>query len=276
MKRYLHFLLVTVTAGVLLAACTKDEYRIYYENGTAPTLTATRANTIPMSFATSNEEAIRLDWTNPNYRFTTGSSSQNVTYQIQIDTVGGNFASRNRATISVTNELSRTFTQMALNDVLLNSMELRAGRQYNLEMRVVASLGSSSAIPLTSNVLRFATTPFVIPPKVEPYSTEVYVVGSATPGGWANPVPAPAQKMTQVSPTLYEITLNLTGGQSLLFLPVNGSWDRKYGFVGSNNTNNVEGDEFKREGGDIKVPAESGTYKIELNFQTGRFKFIKQ
>jgi hypothetical protein len=82
--------------------------------------------------------------------------------------------------------------------------------------------------------------------------------------------------MTQVSPTLHEITLNLTGGQSLLFLPVNGSWDRKYGFAGANNANNVEGDEFRREGGDVKVPAESGMYKIELNFQTGRFKFIKQ
>jgi hypothetical protein len=275
MKRYLHFLLAMVTAGVLLVACTKDEYRIYYENGTAPTLTANRTTTIPMSFATADAEAIRIDWTNPNYRFTTGSSSQNVTYQIQIDTVGGNFASRNRATISVTNDLSRTFTQSALNDILLNSMELRAGRMYNLEMRVVASL-AGSAVPLASNVLRFSTTPFVIPPKVEPYTNEVYVVGSATPGGWANPVPVPAQKMTQVSPTLHEITLNLTGGQSLLFLPVNGSWDRKYGFAGANNANNVEGDEFRREGGDVKVPAESGRYKIELNFQTGRFKFIKQ
>jgi hypothetical protein len=82
--------------------------------------------------------------------------------------------------------------------------------------------------------------------------------------------------MTQISPTLYEITINLTGGQSLLFLPENGSWSRKYGYAGANNSNNPDGDEFRREGGDIKVPAESGTYKVELNFQTGRFKFTKQ
>jgi hypothetical protein len=175
----------------------------------------------------------------------------------------------------VTNDLSRTFTQSALNDVLLNTMELKAGRAYNLEMRVVASIGTN-AVPLTSNVLRFSATPFAIPPKVEPYTNEVYVVGSATPGGWDNPVPSPAQKMTQVNPTLYEITLPLTGGQSLLFLPENGSWARKYGWDGPNNANNPDGDNFKRDGGDIKVPAESGTYKIELNFQTGRFKFTKQ
>jgi hypothetical protein len=275
MKLYLQSLMALVTASLLLAGCKKDEYKIYYEGGTPPVLTASRSTTIPMSFATAGAEAIRLNWTNPNYRFTTGSSSQNVSYQLQVDTVGGNFASRNRATIAVTNDLSRTFTQDALNDVLLNTMELRGGRAYNLEMRVVATL-AGGAVPLTSNVLRFTTTPFVIPPKVEPYTNEVFVVGSATPGGWNNPVPVPAQKMTQVSPTLHEITLNLTGGQSLLFLPVNGSWDRKYGFAGANNANNVDSDEFRREGGDIKVPAVSGVYKIELNFQTGRFKFIKQ
>lgn len=258
-----------------LWSCEKDEHRIYLESSTPPVLTANRTNTIPLTFATAEAQAIRLNWTNPNYRFTTGTSSQNVSYQIQIDTVGGNFNSRNRAIISVSNDLSRTFTQSGLNDILLNNMELSAGRTYNLEMRLVASL-SDGAVPLTSNILRFTATPYAIPPKVEPYTNEVFIVGGATPGGWNNPVPVPAQKMTQINPTLYEATLNLTGGESLLFLPENGSWNRKYGWNGANNANNPAGDEFVREGGDIKVPAESGTYKIELNFQTGRFKFTKQ
>jgi hypothetical protein len=145
MKLYLQSLMALVTASLLLAGCKKDEYKIYYEGGTPPVLTASRSTTIPMSFATAGAEAIRLNWTNPNYRFTTGSSSQNVSYQLQVDTVGGNFASRNRATIAVTNDLSRTFTQDALNDVLLNTMELRAGRAYNLEMRVVATLAGGAA-----------------------------------------------------------------------------------------------------------------------------------
>lgn len=275
MKRYLQPLFTILAATLLVAGCKKDEHKVYYEGGTAPVLTSSQANAVPLSFATADQEAVKFSWTNPNYRFTTGISSQDVSYQLQIDTAGGAFGSRNRANISISKDLSKTYTQAALNDVLLNNMELAAGRLYNLEVRLVASL-QGGAVPLTSNVVKFTATPYVVPPKVEPYTNEVYVVGDATPGGWDNPVPSPAQKMTQVSATLYQITLQLSGGKSVLFLPENGSWGRKYGWVGDNNKNNPDGDEFKREGGDIKVPAESGTYKVELNFQTGRFKFIKQ
>lgn len=278
MKRYLQSLFAIVAAIVVLAGCKKDEYKVYYEGGTAPVLSANKANALALSFANANSEAVTLKWTNPNYKFTTGISSQNVTYKIEIDTVGANFNSRIKRVVSVSNDLSKSFTQSDINDIMLNGMELTAGRQYNLEMRVVASLSNYStanAVPLASNALRFSATPYVIPPKVQPYTGEVFIIGDATQDGWGNPVTT-KQKMTQVTPLLYEITTQLNGGKSLLFLPENGSWARKYGFTGAKNENNPNGDEFKQEGNDIKVPAENGTYKIELNFQTGKFKFTKQ
>jgi hypothetical protein len=43
-------------------------------------LTASRVGTIPLSFANQGQEAIKLSWTNPDYTFTTGLSSQDVSY----------------------------------------------------------------------------------------------------------------------------------------------------------------------------------------------------
>ena len=80
--------------SVLLCAigsCKKDENKIFYEEGTAPALTASKTGSIPLSFATKDEEAVKLAWTNPDYKFTTGLSSQDVNYLIEIDTTGARF-----------------------------------------------------------------------------------------------------------------------------------------------------------------------------------------
>jgi hypothetical protein len=89
-------------------------------------------------------------------------------------------------------------------------------------------------------------------------------------------VPVPSQKFTQVSATVYELTIALTGGNSYLLLPVNGSWSDKYGGAGSgNNSNNVNGDDFKRGGSDLLAPAASGNYKISVDFVSGKFTLTK-
>jgi len=260
----------------VLASCEKDEHRIYFEGGNAPELTASVTGNIPLTFANADKEAITLNWTNPDYQFTTGVSSQDVSYLLEIDTTGSNFTNPKRRTLSIKSGLSKTITQGELNDYLLNTLELKPEMPHAVEMRVTASL-TGNAVPVTSNVLAFTITPYTVPPKVAPPANgELYIVGDATPGGWDNPVPKPAQQLTQVSPTLYEITLALSGGKSYLFIPVNGSWDAKYGFTGEKNKNNVNGDDFKSGGNDMKAPDAGGTYKIQVNFQTGKYTLTKQ
>lgn len=267
--------LLLVAAG----SCSKDENKIYSEGGTAPVLAANVSTSIPLSFATQANEALKLTWTNPDYKFTTGVSSQTVLYQIEIDTTGANFTNPKRQTVSVSGGLERSFLQSELNDYLLNQLQLTADMPHNIEMRVKASL-ASGALLLTSNVLKFATTPYKIPPKVAPpASNKLYITGGATPASWQCGCPAdvaPAnQTFTRMSETVYVLNnIPLKGGESYLFLPVYGSWDAKFGFTGNNNENNVDGDTFKAGGGDIKAPA-SGNYKIEVNFQTGRFTLTK-
>lgn len=254
-------------------SCTKDENQLVYEGGTEPVLSAS-SNTITLSFATSAQQAIKLMWTNPNYQFNTGVSSQDVNYHVEIDKGGANFGSANKQTVVVSKDLFLSLTVGQLNDYLLNQLLLAPNVQKEIEIRVKASL-ANSATTLISNTLKYNVTPYAIPPKVTPPATgKLFIVGSATPGGWTNPVPTPSQEFTQVSPTLYTINVALSGGNSYLWLPENGVWT-KYGGVGANNSNDpIEGD-FKAEGGDMIAPAASGNYKIEVDFQRGKYKLTK-
>ena len=275
MKNIFKTLLVLLTSTVLLYSCDKDENQVLFNGGTNPVLTAS-TSTIPLGFLTSGDRAVKFSWTNPDYQFNTGLSSQDVTYTLEIDTVGANFTNPKKQQVTVANNLSLDLTQGVLNDYLLNQLELRPGIPHQIEVRVSSNLAGAEATRLYSNTITYTVTPFAIPPKVAPpASGELYMVGNASPGGWDNPVPSPSQRFTRVSETLFELTVNITPGGSYLFLPVNGSWSAKYGFIGANNGNNVNGDDFKAEGGDMLAPTTSGSHKIVVDFQRGKWTITK-
>jgi len=276
MKKITSYMLLSLLVTGAFSSCEKDENKIFFEGGTAPVLASTAATTVPLSFATKENVATKITWTNPAYSFTTGVSSQDVSYEIQIDTTGANFTNPKKKSISIASELSYTFIQAELNDYLLNTLELKAAIAHNIEIRVKSALGiNKDAGILYSNVIKLRATPYAIPPKVElPASTKLYIVGSATPGGWGNPVPEPLQEMKRIEDTKFEITVQIQGGGSFLFLPVNGSWDDKYGGAAAGNANQVNGDEFLRGGNDLLAPAASGTYKITVDFQTGKYRMV--
>jgi hypothetical protein len=130
--------------------------------------------------------------------------------------------------------------------------------------------GSDMKAPATDGVYQivvdFQTNKFTVTPI--PVPANLYIVGDATPGGWANPVPVPSQQFTKLDNVTFGIVVNLTADKSYLFLPVNGDWGHKFGGTGGNNTNNVNGDVLKAEGSDMKAPATSGLYLIIVNFAT--------
>ena len=277
MRNKLLTLLLSTSFLITLWSCKKEENKIFFEGGTPPVLTSSITGTIPLAFNNKDQQALKLSWTNPDYKFTTGLSSQSVSYQVEIDTTGSDFTNPNRKILSISNDLSLTLTQDQLNDYLLNQLQLNTTMTHNLEMRVRSTLGSA-AVPLVSNVLKFTVKPYAIPPKVAPpASGKLFITGSATPGGWMGSPAAElaSQKFTQVSPTLYVLNnIALTGGGSYLLVPQYGDWGAKYGGLGANNMNNVNGDDFKANGSDLAAPA-SGNYKIEVDFQRGKFTVTK-
>lgn len=273
---------IVLAVMLLLQGCDKEENRIFYLGGKLPKLTAsTNAVNLQPPPADVTARAIRFDWTNPDYQFTTGVSSQDVNYLLEIDTAGANFNSKAKFATSVARDLSKSYTVDELNAILGNTMSLPFGRRYNLEARVISSLGPNQAAKLVSEKIGFTATPFAPPPKVQtPTDGRLFIVGNATPGGWNNPVPLPSQEFKRISSTLYEITVPLGGaGTFYLFLPENGSWASKYAVPDNGAPGVVNGGEFRfytSGGQDFPAPTAPGNYKITADFQKGLFTVVKQ
>lgn len=267
-------------ALMALNSCSKDQAMDTFNGGSAPTLTADKTTTIPLAYINKDNEAITLTWTNPNYQFASGTSSQDVAYTIEIDTSGANFTNPQRQVLSVSKDLSLSITQSVFNGYLLNQLQLDTLHNHNIEIRVSSTIGGVLATKLVSNVLKFSVKPYSIPPVVQlPASGQLFLVGSATAGGWNNPVPVPSQQFTKVSNTQYTITVPLIGGQEYLLLPVNGDWNQKYAVPDKTVSGLNAGGDFKfyTSGGDnFPGPSASGTYKIDVDFQRGKFTVTKQ
>jgi hypothetical protein len=278
MKLIISKLFFISAIAMMLGSCKKDEAQQFYEGGTAPALAASVSSTIPLSYATKDQVGVVFTWSNPNYQFVNGISSQDVAYTLEIDKTGSNFAGANKITVSIAKDLAITYTQDQFNSLIAN-LNLTVGTAASIDVRLKASMNGNATTLLTSNKLVFSVTPYNPPPKVAvPAGSVLYLVGSATGGGWSNPVPVPAQQFTKVSTTLYSITAALSGGQEFLFLPLNGDWGHKFACnktttPPSGETGGVFGYDF---GDNFPGPAASGTYKIDVDFQKGIYTVTKQ
>ena len=267
--------------SVALFSCKKDDSLDYYQGGTAPVLTLTDSGAA-LTSANKALNSLSLSWTNPNYQFSSGISSQNVNYQMEMDTLGSNFTNPKMFVQTVSNNLNYTFNVDELNSDLSNKMGLATGQSHTIQLRVVAGLGSNNAVAIPSNILQFTFTPYAPPPLVPvPTTGELFLVGGdALLGGWSNPVPS-SQQFVQVSPTEYKITIKLSGGDpttssdQFLLLPKNGDWTNKYACKAANVTSN--GGPFGFNMSDnFPGPTAAGTYVIDVNFQTGNYTVTKQ
>ena len=288
MKKYLNKLLVTTALGiVLLSSCQKQETQVYYEGGTAPVLSSNLKDTIPLVPADSMSSAVTFSWTNPNYIFSNGISSQNVTYNLQIDTLGANFTNPKLQTVSITPSfaLSTSITVKDLNTYLASAQKLglAASMPHKIQIRVVASLGANQG-QLFSNVFNFIVTPYPPPPAVTPPGTEalnykdgtLFIVGSATPGGWP-PLTndQSVEQFTQVSITEYKITIQLTGNGEYKLVQKVGSWGQQWSVAVQDDASEIYGGAFKFNGNNCIAPPTSGTYDIDVDFQVGKFTVTK-
>jgi hypothetical protein len=276
MKNTMKFLSTVLLIPVLFAACKKQISEMQYLGGKAPVLASTTLASNVLNIANKANTALTFSWTNPDYQFTSGISSQDVVYTLQVDTTGANFASANLKEQVISKDLSVTLTVGDLNNLFANWKE---NVPHNFEFRIKSAL-ANGAIPLYSNVIKMVVTPYLdvaVPLPVTGVGN-LYLIGSATPGGdahgWDNPVPAPSQQFTKTSSTTFEITIPLIGGKQYLVIPDNGSWANKYAVKASDVT--ADGGPFGYNFGDnFPGPATSGNYKIVLNFKTGKFSVTK-
>lgn len=285
MKNILKYILSASILVTVFASCKKDEKRVVFEGGKAPLLTASSTGPFVLLQPDRSKPAITFQWTNPNYQFNTGVSSQDVTYTLQIDTAGSNFTlNRNKQEVTIANDLSVSYTVKELN-TFLSKMELTAGTTYNIEVRLKATLVNNS-VPLYSNVLKMKVTPY-LDFAVEPPGTaannyddgELWVTGDCFPSpDWANPLPAPydaSLKFTKIDKLHYVLIVDFDkspGGYKMI--QTQGVWGTQYHALVANTP--LEG-EFEKKDSDPQFASPGiGKYKIEVNFQTGKYKLTPQ
>jgi starch-binding outer membrane protein SusE/F len=285
MKKLNIFLTTFFLIAILSISCKKEETKLTYNGGKAPILSADVSNNsnLPISYNNRDANAITFSWTNPDYQFSNGVSSLDVTYLIEIDSAGKNFSSSMLQSKAVEKSLSKSLTCADINEFLIKMIGVDTSKTVAMEARVKSYLKNSAGIASTqliSNMFKFSAKQYGTPPKIElPVSGELFLIGSATPGGWPNPVPI-AQKFTKTGATIFEIEVQITGGvtgtnsdNSYKIIPVNGDWKISYGLDGPNNSNSspfLSGD-FKLGGNNIAAPETPGKYRIKLDFQTGVF-----
>jgi starch-binding outer membrane protein SusE/F len=275
MKNIFKYLFPALTVVIVLASCKKEENQIFFEGGTAPVLTASSTAAMVLTPANAANQAVKFSWTNPNYAFTTGVSSQNVTYVLQVDTTGANFTSPTRQEISISNDLQLTYTVKELNQVFAK-MNLQENIPHNIEYRIKASLVNGS-VPLYSNVIKTTVTPYLDVAVPLPPSGQLYITGNAMASDWTNNPPV-SQRFTKLSNTEFTITVPFTPGKQYKFLSTLNQWQPQYGGRDANGGDmgyNM-GLPGQSDPDAIPTPDVAGNYKITVNFKTGKYTVVKQ
>lgn len=271
-----------VMLAATFASCKKDEAQSFFEGGTAPVLTASSTAAQILKKENKDNIALVLKWTNPNYQFSTGPSSQDVVYYLQVDTTGKNFTSAGMQEQAIPKELTTTLTVKDLNG-FLSRMELKSGKEYNVEMRIKSTI-SGGSVALYSNVIKIKLTPY-LDFAVEPPGTlaaqyndgNLWVTGDAFASGWQNPLASPydvSQKFTKIDVLHYQliVTFKASGGYKLI--QEQGNWSTQYHALAPNDA--LSGT-FEKKDADPQFPSPgAGSYKIEINFQTGKYTLTKQ
>jgi len=261
---------------LLLWSCKKEENKIFFEGGTPSVLAASSTSALVLTDANKNNTAIKFTWTNPDYKFTTGLSSQNVTYTLQVDTTGANFTNPAMQQVTIANDLSVTYTVKDLN-AILTKLNLQEDVSHNVEFRIVSALTNNS-VRLVSNVIKIAVTPYLDVAVQVPKDGTLWVTGDAFASGWGNPLPSPydvSQKFTKVSNTVYELVVNMNNSGGYKLIQKQGDWSTQYHMVAGSSA--LSGTfEYGDANPAFLAPTVAGTYKLTFNFKTGTFTAVKQ
>ncbi len=266
----------SLLAGLFLISCEKEDPKVTFLGGSAPVLTASSTSSLVLDHTQAAYSSLQFQWTDPGYQFSNGENTQDVSYVLQIDTVGkdgASFTNPSMVLIPVTAQVAVSFTVKQL-DNYLAGLGLADYVPHNFAFRIMASLPSGSGA-VYSNVVPITITTYL--DVIYPLPANLYITGSATPGGWGpsgapvDPSNIPAQQFKMTNTYTYQITLPLIGGGEFLFVPAANNWTNIYVTVGANDTNSVSGDAFVPAGNNFIAPTASGTYTISVNFKTGKY-----
>ncbi len=256
-----HILNVVAIFSLMLCAvssCKKDEHQIFFEGGTAPVISASKSEIVLLQ-ENENNTAVTLSWTNPDYQFTTGVSSQDVTYLLELDTAGANFESGVKKTYSIVNDLTKQLTGAELNTMLVNTMGLSVNEPHAIEARVVSSISKTAATRLVSNAVTLMLTPYDQPVLI----SYLYVPGNYQ--GWS---PSTAPQLGSTDTKNYEGYVYFSEDKTKFKFTSQPDWNgTNYGEDGAG--------AISATGGDITMPGNTGYYQVFVNLATLKWTYTE-
>jgi hypothetical protein len=134
--------------------------------------------------------------------------------------------------------------------------------------------------------LNFQTGTYTITPYSGTVPDSLFIVGSATPGGWNSPVPEPSQALTQINSSQFTVTLPFVAAGQYLLLPTNSTsannFTNKYAVGNSNNAANSGIFGYNPNGANADFnnnfngPANAGNYKLTVDFLQNTYTLTSQ
>ena len=258
--------------GTVLFSCKKDEQQNFFRGGKDLVLQSTPASGTFVFLRIDNANPFAtFSWTNPEYVFSTGVSSQNVTYTLE-----AKLASSPTwiATKTVSSALSKVFTVKEINDEVLTpgtALNLDPGVAQNVQMRMRASLANAPETFTYSNVFSFTLTPYSNDP-------DLWITGDATTSSWTNTPPLP-QKFTYNRATQkFTIIQAFVPGKYYKFLTTQGRWQPQWGLTSGATASggSIAGNPDTQSGDPdaIPTPGVAGNYRITVDIINRTFTTV--
>ncbi len=224
-----------------------DDQELTQINENANTALSLSIDAVVMTEDNTNEEILTATWTKPDFGF------QSVPeYTIEVDIMGNDFNSPRL--VNVGRNTSKVFTSEELNSILLNlgatPMEVN-----QIEMRLLVSL--SDAQESYTQPVGLEATPFS---SILDLSTNLGIVGNATPGGWSSTNETPIQDIPFYSTSENNVVVayaTLRDGE--MKFRENNDWAVNYG---------DDGNDGSLEPNGANIPVSAGNYKITVNTET--------
>jgi hypothetical protein len=211
-----------------------------------------------------------FSWNNPDFKFNTGISSQDVRYTIQVKK-STQTTWIDGATVS--GDLSKSFTVKEINDMLTfpapAGLDLDPGVQHVINMRIKASIGGANISFVFSNEISYNITPYSNDP-------DLWITGSATPSSWTNSPPSTQKFAYSRSTKKFTITMAFTPGGQYKFLTVSGQWQPQWGGCGPSGGAISENPGGGSDPAAIDTPADAGNYLITVDLINKNCTVVRQ
>ena len=153
-----------------LSSCSNDDLQA--KNFSADVLKLTLSSTDMVLDQSMFQQKFSFKWSTGDNKGTGAS----ISYKLEIDKKENNFANAVEYDFGK-NRYDFDINVATLNSILLTTFNGEAGKAIALQARITATFGDKGVAPQTS-VVDFNLTPY------KPLSTELFMVGDASPNGW--------------------------------------------------------------------------------------------